>query len=382
MKQRKWRVGAAAAISILVFASGCGTFFVYPGSTGGGSGGTTTGNYVYVANGTTGTLAGFTVGAGTLAAVSGSPYKLGFTPVSLVVNPANSILFVSGYDSTGTGLIYAFSIGSTGALSSLNNGFAVAPGYEEVSMDISPDGQWLLGLNRNNTTVDEFQINSSNGALSGPAVLAYAGSGTVNASQVKFSPNGQIVFVALGTAGDLEYTFNTNISSGALNLVQKLTFSTNTSDNALAISPNGSYLYIARSGVNGGLAVYSNASSGGTLTSVNGSPFAAGTQPYSVAVNSGGTDVYVANRSDGTISGYSIASTGALTALSGSPYKSGSAVTALGLDKSGAYLLAAANGGSPDLTMYSIASTGNLASVASPSTGTDPTGPIAIATTH
>jgi 6-phosphogluconolactonase len=381
MKQWKWRVGAAAAISILVFTSGCGTFFVYPGSTG-GSGGTTTGNYVYVANGTTGTLAGFAVGSSTLAAVSGSPYKLGFTPVSAAVNPANSILFVSGYDSTGTGLIYAFSIGSTGALSSLNNGVAVAPGYEEVSMDISPDGQWLLGLNRNNTTVDEFQINSSTGALSGPAVLAYAGSGTVNASQVKFSPNGQIVFVALGTAGDLEYTFNTNISSGALNLVQKLTFTTNTSDNALAISPNGSYLYIARSGVNGGLAVYSNAASGGTLTSVNGSPFPAGTQPYSVAVNSAGTDVYMANRSDGTISGYSIASTGALSALSGSPYKSGSAVTALALDKSGAYLLAAANGGSPDLTMYSFDSAGNLVSAASPSTGTDPTGPTAIATTR
>jgi len=39
--------------------------------------------------------------------------------------------------------------------------------------------------------------------------------------------------------------------------------------------------------------------------------------------------------------------------LSGSPYQSGSAVTALAVDSSGDYLLAAANGGSPDLTMYS-----------------------------
>ena len=93
--------------------------------------------------------------------------------------------------------------------------------------------------------------------------------------------------------------------------------------------------------------------SGGPLTSVSGSPFTAGTQPYSVAVNTAGTDVYVANRGSNTISGFSIASGGSLTVLSGSPYQSGTAVTALAVDSSGDYLLAAANGGSPDLTMYS-----------------------------
>jgi 6-phosphogluconolactonase (cycloisomerase 2 family) len=126
-------------------------------------------------------------------------------------------------------------------------------------------------------------------------------------------------------------------------------------------------------------------SSGGTLTSVSGSPFTAGTLPFSVAVNAAGTDVYVANRTDGTISGFSIASSsGVLTALSGSPYQSGSAVTALAVDNSGDYLLAAANGGSPDLTMYSYDPTiaGKLDFSTSIARGTDPTGPVALATTH
>jgi hypothetical protein len=60
-------------------------------------------------------------------------------------------------------------------------------------------------------------------------------------------------------------------------------------------------------------------------------------------------------------------------------------VTALAVDNSGDYLLAAANGGSDDLTLYSYDSTttGNLVYATSTSTGNiDPTGPVAIATTH
>jgi 6-phosphogluconolactonase (cycloisomerase 2 family) len=151
----------------------------------------------------------------------------------------------------------------------------------------------------------------------------------------------------------------------------------------LAVSPDSTLLFIARSGPAGGLAVYT-IGSGGALTSVSGSPFTAGTQPYSVAVNTAGTDVYVANRGGNTISGFSIASGGPLTVLSGSPYQSGSAVTALAVDSSGDYLLAAANGGSPDLTMYSYdsATVGKLDFATSVPTGTDPTGPVALAMTH
>ena len=378
------RVAAALGLAALCWTTGCAGFWVYPGATNGSST-TPTNDYVYVANAytttttTTMTLAGFAVGTGTLTAVPGSPYTLPFYPTAVAVNPANTIVFVAGNSE-----ILAYAIQSDGSLSALNSGGAV--GYAAVaSMDISPDGQWLFALDQNNISLEEFQINSSTGVLTQDTPITYPvpSGATVVAQGVKFAPNGGYLFLALGTAGDVVYPFNT--SSGALYVPLSLSLgaASNNSDNALAVSPDSTLLFIARSGPAGGLAVYT-IGSGGSLAQVNGSPFTAGTQPYSVAVNAAGTDVYVANRGSNTISGFSIASGGSLTVLSGSPCQSGNKVTALAVDSSGDYLLAAANGGSPDLTMYSYdsATAGKLDFATSDPTGTDPTGPVAIATTH
>jgi len=195
------------------------------------------------------------------------------------------------------------------------------------------------------------------------------------------SPNGNFVFAALGTAGDLVFPFTT--STGVLSSPGRLTLPANVSDNALAVSPSGNTLYIARSGTNGGLAAYS-VSSTGVLQAISNSPFTAGSQPFSVAVTSDGTGVYVANQLDSTISGYTIASSGSATATSGSPYTNVSQPSALAIDRTGKYLLSISNAGSPDLTLYSFdtTTTGKLNLVGSTSTGTDPTGPIGIAATH
>lgn len=92
----------------------------------------------------------------------------------------------------------------------------------------------------------------------------------------------------------------------------------------------------------------------------------------------------MANRNDNTISGYSIGANKALTVLSGSPFTSGQAVNSLGIDPGGTYLLAGANGGSPDLSMYSFDATtpGKLNLAKSVATDTDPTNVTAIAVTH
>lgn len=365
----------------LALTTGCAGFFVYPGSLNNNS--SSSGNYVYVANGTTQTLAGFSVGTGTLTAVANSPYSLSFTPTCVVVNPADTIVFVAGSSS-----IYAYAIGSGGALSALNNGSAVEIA-DVISMAVSPDGQWLLVLDGNGTTVDEFKINSSTGVLTPQSVTSYSvAGGLVIPTSIAVAPNGQLVFAALGTGGDLVFSFTT--SSGQLTQVQQLTEPpTANSDNALAVSPNSNYLYIARSGTNGGLAAYTISYSTvagqfGALNPLSGSPYTAGRQPFSVAVNNAGTDVYVANQLDSTISGYSVGSTGTLTTLSNSPYTAGSSVDALAVDRTGDYLLAVARVGSPDLSMYSFDSgiAGSLDLSATIATGADPTGPVALAMTH
>ena len=387
MKQWAGRVVSAAAVAILFLTTGCAGFFVYPGSLPGGGSGTGT-EFVYVINQaagqTTGTLAGYSIGTNTLTAVTGSPQNLSFIPVAIAVNHANTMVFVAGNN-----VIDTFAIGSGGALSLLNANTLTA---DEAAIDISPDGQWLLALEsttltfQNEARIDEFQINSS-GQLSQPSlnpVVFYtlvAGQGTIVPSAIKFAPanaSGQLVFVALGTAGDLVYTFTT--SSGALPTTgpsQTIPVpNSSTADLALAVSPNGSTVYFARSSGTTGSVVAAYAISGTTVTAVSGTSASAGDRPSAVVVNTTGTDVYVANElsGSGTITGYSGAATGNLTALSLSPY-SVSYPTALAVDHSGAYLLAVSSTTSVNnLNMYSFDSSANLVSSTSLNTGSLPVG--------
>ena len=380
-REEMGRLGRRARATLLVAGAalaltGCGNFFV-PENGGGGGGGTTSSNRVYVANGTTGTLAGFSIANSKLTAVNGSPLSLGFTPVSVVVSRNNNFVYVAGL-----GSIYRYTINSDGSLSTPSTGATVAA-VSVAAMDISPDGQWLFGLDTISNVVDEFQIDSSTGALSVIASPSYTpASGTVIRRTVNVSPSGDLVVIALGTAGDVVFTLNT--TTGSLVNSQTLApVSTTTSDNALAIDSTSSYLYIARSGTGGGVAVY-KIGAGGALSPISGSPFAAGNQPFSITLDTTGKFVYVANRQDGTISGYSIGTNAVLTALTGSPYASGSGVASLVNDQSKTYLLAGATGGTPDLSMYSFDTTnaGKLNLVTSTATDTSASGVVEIAATH
>jgi len=301
----------------------------------------------------------------------------------MVVTPKNTLLYVGS--STG---IFVYIINSDGSLTAPSTGSQPA-GVFAPALAVSPDGQWLIALDGTTQQLDIFQINASTGALTSvtaPATYS-ATSGTWQPSDVRVSPDGTLIFAALGTAGDVVFTFNT--TSGVATSSQGLsTGDAQTGDYGLAVSPKTTYLYIARSGTNGGVAVY-RIGSGGSLTSVTGSPFAAGSGTFSVALDSTGTYVYAANRADGTISGYTIVPSTtvlalSLTPLSGSPYTSGTTVQSIGIDSTNKYLLAAAVGGAPDLTMYSFDVTvpGKLDPATSVATGVSPAGAVALALTH
>jgi 6-phosphogluconolactonase len=376
---------AVGAAMILPVFTGCTGFFPPVNNSGGGGTGAT-GNQAYVLNQTTQTVSGFAVGTGTLKAVNSSPVTLGSQPFAEVVTPNNAFLYIAGQ-----ALISLYLINSDGSLSAPSGG-AEQNAVTAASLAVSPDGQWLIALDSLTQQLDIYQINSSTGALTAaagsPAVYPIpSGSGTWQPSMVQVSPDGTLIFAALGTAGDATFTFNT--TTGLATSSQHLpNVNASTGDYALAVDPKTAYLYIARSGTNGGVAVYI-IGSGGTLNSVTGSPFAAGNGTQSVVLDSTGTYVYAGNRTGGTISGYTIVAgttQAALTLnpLSGSPYLSGTSVQSLGIDRTGKYLLAAAVGGSPDLTMYSfdITTPGKLDPATSIATDTDPAGAVAVALTH
>jgi 6-phosphogluconolactonase len=360
---------AIAFSTVAIALTGCTGFFVAPTAA---TTTTSTSDLIYVANATTETISGFAVGTNTLTAVSGSPLSLGYVPQAAVVSRANTFLYVASPSG-----IYLYTIASDGALTASGT----AATSDVASLDVSLDGNWLVGLSASSTALDIWQIDTSTGALSLTGTATYTSTGTVVPRMVRFAPNGSYIVAALGTGGDAVFTFNT--STGVAASSQLLSLSSTTSDNALAVDSASSTLYIARSGTSQGLAVYTIGTAG-TLTAVSGSPFSAGSAPYSVAIDNTGTYVYVANRSSSTISGFTIGTGSVLTALSGSPFTSGSLVTSVATDNSGSYLLAAANGGAPDLTMYSFDSTtaGKLDTAASVTTGTDPTGAFLVVATH
>jgi len=370
---------AIAIVMVLPSFTGCSDFF--PPINGGGSGGNT-GNRVYVANQAASSVGGFTIGTGSLAAVNTS-VATGYKPLSMVVTPNNALLYVGAANG-----IFVYFINSDGSLTAPTTGSQQVAVFA-ASVDVSPDGQWLIALDGTTQQLDIFKINASTGGLTSetsPATYSIT-SGIWQPSEVKVSADGTLIFASLGTAGDVVFTFNTGTGVAASS--QSLaTGNTATGDYGLAISAKVTYLYVARSGTNGGVAVFS-IGPGGLLTPVAGTPFAAGSGTFSVVLDPTGTYVYAANRTDGTISGYTIVpgtTTAALSLnpLGGSPYSSGTGVQALGIDSTGKYLLAVAVGGSPDLTMYSfdIPVPGKLDPATSVATGIDPAGAVALALTH
>jgi len=384
MKRRgcvQWWAVIAFATGVPVF-TGCSSFFP-PISGGSSGGGGSTSNLVYVANQTANSIGGFAIGTGTLTAVKNAPLAVSYTPLSMVVTPSNSLLYVGA--ATG---IFVYFINSDGSLTTPSTGSQPAA-VSAPSLAVSPDGQWLIALDGTTQQLDIFKISASTGGLTSVnAPTTYSpSSGTWQPTVVRVSPDGTLIFAALGTAGDVVFTFNTSTGVAATSHTLA-TGDAATGDYGLAVNASTTYLYIARSGSKGGVSVFS-VGTGGALNSVTGSPFAAGAGTYSVTLDKSGTYVYTANRTDGTISGYTIVpgtTTAALslTPLSGSPYTSGAGVQSIGVDSTGKYLLAAAVNGAPDLTMYSfdIAVPGKLDPATSVATGVDPAGAFALALTH
>ncbi len=303
---------------------------------------------------------------------TGTSTNLGVAPTAIAGTPSGAFLYVA----TASGVV-VYTIGTNGAITIGNGGTAVVTAFFPSWMTIDPSGKWLFMVSSLSNNLLEYQINTSTGTLT-----AVNGQGTAlstgNPTQIYVTPNDQEVYVGLGTGGVDTFAFNS--SSGALS--NQLHLATKTSngvaDNALGGDNNSAFLFVGETGT--GIRVLS-IGSGGSLTEVSGSPFApSSVGQSSIVVDPTNSYVYVANKSSTNISGYTLASNGTLTALSSSPFTTGTSPVAMSLDSTGKYLLVICNGGSPDLQVFSFDTTtaGKLDSLATATTGTDPTGPVSL----
>jgi len=355
-------------LAVILVQSGCGQFFVP--DTGGGGGGTGSNADIYVANNTTANIAGFSIASSGLTTLSNSPYAIGVSPNALAITPSNSFV----YTSTLAGGIFAYTVGSGGALTVANSGSAVVSGISPVSLSVDATGNWLLAVDPTPMAY-VFAINTSNGTLTSQGSVPLAAGSPY---KVTIAPNNNLVYVSLGTGGVAILTFNA--ATGVLtntNTILKPKQSLN-ADQGLVVNPASTFLYVAETGVNGVRAL--SIGTNGALTELTGSPYSTGTGPSAVFIDSTGSYLYVTNTAANTVSAFLASSSGALTGISGSPFATGTQPIGIAEDNTHTYIAVVCAGGTPDLQVFTIDTTtpGALANFKTAATGTDPTNPLAI----
>jgi 6-phosphogluconolactonase (cycloisomerase 2 family) len=325
-----------------------------------------------------GELTAYSIGSSTLTIGTGSPVTLptGLTSSSagaIAVSRNNSFVYVGGLN-----YIYCYSIGSSGALTLVTTS-SVPVTANIVSMDTSPDGDYLFALDASSQDVYQFALNTTTGALGTVSAIGYkiAASATNAPKSIRAGATGTgVVVAALGTAGDAIFTYS---SSSGLTWTQTLnTGSTTLADDDVAIDSTGTYLYVARSGYVGTTAtneVVSYTLSTATVFAT----VATGTTPGSILLDSTGAYLYTANRGASTISQFSVAS-GTVTALATASFPSGMVVTSLARDSTGKYVFDGGIASTSNLQMFTLSS-GALTSATSESPGYDTSG-LLLATTH
>jgi 6-phosphogluconolactonase (cycloisomerase 2 family) len=339
-------------------------------------------------------VAGYYVNAGTLTALTGGTVTVPATPLAMAVSPNGGLLYVSTADG-----IYVYTISSTGQLT-LGNASGPVSSDQAISMQVSPDNDWLIEVATGAPYVYAIPIDSSTGAVTSKTEQ-YAVLPASTVQQVVISPDETYVFVAMGSEGTATVPFTAANANpfGAVGRIAPV----NSAGAAIsvAVDPLQSgqtaprLFYIGETAATaapntGGLRAFNFSTlSSGKPTEISGSPFGSqGLAPYSILPISTGTYVYVVNRqtssgSTGVIAGFSISSsssTYSLTAL-GSTFSTGTNPVALAEDSTGTYVFAVDVGGSPDLEGYTFSSSnaGYLDSVISSATGTDPVQASAIA---
>jgi len=388
MKVRNW----ASLWLVLPFAlAGCKGFWDLPASTTTTTPTTLSSGVFYVLDQTAKEIAGYSISSGTLDAVSGSPYTLSAAPYSIAIAPGGGYLYVGTVNG-----IYLYTIGSGGALTIANGGATIS---SDIPSAMQVSGSWLVDAfapATGNVQLDAIPINSSNGLYSGGSVVTQSFS-IANATvvQMVLSPDGDNLFLALGTGGSMVVPFSSG-SSSPLGGTAKTIGVLNSGGSAfsVAVDPSNRVFYIGETLANstassGGLRVFNYSSLSGTLTQASGSPIATGgLAPHAILPIASGDYVYVANggsdTANGNIAWFPLTASGTTyTIASGSSIASGIQPVGLAEDSDDHFVLAISSGGTtssgnPDLDAYTMSS-GALTAAITSKTGTDPVGAVAIA---
>lgn len=366
MKFGRWAMALCAA-PLLAGLAGCGNFWQAPSSSSSSSSGSGTtlssGNF-YILNAPTSganTVSGYYINAGTLTALSGSPFAVNGLAYSMAVDPTGSFAYVSSTDG-----IYLYTINSS--TGELTQGAQVSQDITAKAIAIDPTGKWLLDAS-DQGTLSALPITSA-GALNTTLSVQTLSMAGAAVQQMAFSPSGSLIAIALGSTGTQVFTFTAGSAAPLSAGSSPLSVVNSTSGAAVAVDfdPQSRLLYVGETSVfpnstssPGGMRAFAVGTS--SLTELSGSPYASGgTGPHAILAEATGSYVYVANwagTSSGSISGFSVAvsgSTYALTALSNTA-TTGVEPSSLAEDSKGNFVFAVSTGGSPYWSAFTFDST-------------------------
>ncbi len=370
------------------FVAGCAGFWSPPATT--SSSGCTTncttdssGDFYILNAGTTPQVVGQVISSGTLDSISGSPFSLVSTPYAMALD-GSSFLYVST-----TAGVFVFPI-TNGALGSAT----LVDGADITAVAIAVDGNWLVEAIQGSSVVtfNAVPLNSSNGGDNGSIVTApfsaTASSPAVQPGQMVVSPDGNNIFVALGTGGTVIFPFNPSASattnpfgsSGSVTPVQNST----SSALSVAVDPNQNLYYVGETNANstansGAICAFLYSSIGSKPVLATTAPVASGgLSPNFILPADSGAQLYVANgqgtSTAGNIAGFAVAgSNSTWTITSNGTVAAGTQPISLAEDSTSSFLLAVNSLGTPELSTYTFGTTpGSLTVQITANTGASP----------
>jgi 6-phosphogluconolactonase (cycloisomerase 2 family) len=383
------------AAPVLIALTACGHFWQAP--SGGGGGGCTTNcttlssGVFYVLNQGTNEVAALKITSGALTTVG--TYTLPTVgPLAMALAPNGNFLYVS----TEGGGIYVYTVGSGGVLT-IGNGGAALSADPATTMQVDATNAWLVEGISGVAQLNAIALNSTTGLLAASSEKEQVISlPAATVSQLAISPNDSTsctdcyVFVAMGAGGTEEVHFSPGNANPFGGVGTTKVLNSGGAAKTVAVDPSNLLLYIGETdalpseAASGGLRVFVIGAS--SITENSGSPYSSGgTGPTAILPQTG--YVYVANTAGATASGniasFTLTTGGTSTAptytfASLGTLSTGDYPVGMVIDSTSDFLLAVSEGGNPDLEAYTMSS-GDLTTVLSVATGTDPVQAIAIA---
>ncbi|TGK91250.1 lactonase [Leptospira brenneri] len=242
------------------------------------------------------------------------------TPYSLAMDPGGKFLYAS---SETTQAIHRFAIDQSGNLSSLlpstttNNPNTGAVGRLSVDSMGRHLYAGLTSASGYSGGIQTFAMNPNTGELTPVSVIQ---TGQNNLS-VAITPDGQYVYGANYFSNNV-FSLVRDLNNGTLTIYSN--HSTGIAPGFTMTDSLNRFVFVANSGTGQGtISAYSIQSSNGELTSVIGSPFPSGLSPIGLSSDPLGKFLYSSNTEGGNVSGYTIGFDGSLAPISGFPVTAG-----------------------------------------------------------